>query len=186
MPTTAGPTTPRGAPLEPDPTTWSVWWGYQRAGYLQVKRAVRSQPVVTGSDDFYLGGLRRADASARLDPTRASLERDVVPVLLDTLARSHNRDVATACMVALAKIGIDDKKQRLLPLLMARLTAADQEVRETAALCLGISQRREALAPLLVSSSTADAWTSARARSPATASASWRMRAQILPWRASP
>jgi signal transduction histidine kinase len=51
-------------------------------------------------------------------------------------------------MVALAKIGQDGDAVRILPLFAQRLRSGDQEIRETAALAMGISQMPEALPDL--------------------------------------
>jgi HEAT repeat protein len=66
--------------------------------------------------------------------------RDVLPALARLLGRTEQRDVVTAGMVAMAKIGRDHSDFRLGPSVFApRLRSHDQEVRETAALALGIA-----------------------------------------------
>jgi hypothetical protein len=65
------------------------------------------------------------------------------------LEKDRNRDVQTACMMALAKIGRAPQGVDLEALFVARLARDNQEVRETAALALGVAGRPAAVAPLL-------------------------------------
>jgi HEAT repeat protein len=52
-------------------------------------------------------------------------------------------------MVALAKIGLDAPDWKILPLFAERLTRPDQEIRETSALAMGISQMPESVPNLI-------------------------------------
>jgi HEAT repeat protein len=61
---------------------------------------------------------------------------------------TDQRDITGACMIAMAKIGKDHPKFDLLPVLTKRLVTFDQEIRETAALAMGISQMPAAIQPL--------------------------------------
>ncbi|MEZ5965595.1 MAG: hypothetical protein R3F56_17305 [Planctomycetota bacterium] len=135
----AGPHTPRGYVVEFDPTAWSVWWGLHRDEYLGSRRRAASGRVVTGSDDFYLGGRRRDGAPPEpLGVGRGFLAAEVVPVIDRVLRDENNRDLVTACLVALAKIGIDPPSRSLQQAFLPHLASSDQEERETAALCGGI------------------------------------------------
>ena len=55
------------------------------------------------------------------------------------LDETEDRDVATSCMIAMAKIGTDHADFRLVDVFAPRLARANQEVRETAALAIGLS-----------------------------------------------
>jgi HEAT repeat protein len=147
-PTTPGPGTPTtGAqPTIPDEVSWQVWWELNKDPFVQPQAAATGP--TTGSDDFYLG-RRRAIRAETLAPNAADVLEVVVPALVMLLAKDRNRDVQTACMMALAKIGRAPQGVDLEALFVARLARDNQEVRETAALALGVAGRPAAVAPLL-------------------------------------
>ena len=153
-----GPTTPGpgGAnPAEPltggpagmtDEVSWQVWWEFNKDPFVQPQAAATGP--TTGSDDFYLG-RRRAVRAETLAPNAIDVLEVVVPALVELLVKDRNRDVQTACMMALAKIGRAPQGVDLEALFVARLARDNQEVRETAALALGVAGRTTAL-PLLL------------------------------------
>jgi len=128
-------------------TDWRVWWSFNRDPYLRLREAVLAGDSRTGDDEFFLGfGQRRQSGHGR--PADTQLRDVVVPALLRRLEGSQNQDLVTACLVALAKIGIDPAEGPLEPRLAAFLSASNQEIAETAAVSLGILGR-ESSAPLL-------------------------------------
>lgn len=156
-PTTGGPSGPT-APSPGTPTTgampsiaeevgWQVWWEFNKDEFLQQGSATGIAPT-TGSDDFYLGWRRAEAAVDTLRPTDADLSQRVVPALARLLQRERNRDVQSACLIALGKVGRDGDGVVIEPLLAERIARDDQEVREAAVLALGIAGRPAAL-PLL-------------------------------------
>jgi HEAT repeat protein len=148
-----GPTTPAGAtgvPLDLSPeATWETWWEFNKEPFLQVGTAAQQAPI-TGSDDFYLGQRRSEVAVDVLAPTVADLTDRIVPTLAGLLGRERNRDIATACLIALGKVGRDGPGVELEKELAAHIDRDDQEVRESAVLALGIAGRAKAL-PILLS-----------------------------------
>ncbi len=136
-PTTGGPGiavpgNTGGAPA-PDPTRWQIWWELNKDVYL------RRRPG-QAADDGDEPGTRVTDAQ----------RRDVIlPALRKAREVNDNRDLQTACMIAIAKIGMDHPDFEILPLLEKRLRRGDQEVRETAALSMGISENPEAVPNLI-------------------------------------
>lgn len=142
----SGPTT-GSRPSSPDSTNWQTWWEFNKDPFLQLRTAVLNGPV-SGSDDFYLG-TRRPDL--RIDvlaPTPADLRDRVVPALVKLFEAESNRDIQSACLVALGKIGLDGADIDLEKTIASAIKRDDQEVRETAVLSLGIAGRPKAL-PLL-------------------------------------
>lgn len=134
----AQPTT--GGPGGPDLTAWDVWWSINRWRFLEIKRHVFATGPATGSEGWFLGPGERA-RTASLRPSDEVIAGRIVPALLDVLEKARDNDLQTGVMVALAKIGdLDDPAlaERLLAALTGRLDDAAQEVRETAALALGI------------------------------------------------
>jgi HEAT repeat protein len=90
--------------------------------------------------DLLLGG-RGALGSMLEAPSETEVRTVVVPALAKALARAEDRDTITAAMIALAKIGVDPDGLRLHDLFRERLASHDQEVRESAALCIGIARQ---------------------------------------------
>ncbi|MEQ1634816.1 MAG: hypothetical protein ABL997_20720, partial [Planctomycetota bacterium] len=74
-------------------------------------------------------------------PSAREVELEAVPALVRALGQATDRDTVSACMIALAKIGKDPAGARLHDLLAARLRSHDQEIRETAAIALGIARQ---------------------------------------------
>lgn len=148
---TPGPGTPLSGPTYPGvpgPTTgarpqasssssWIAWWEVNKEPYLRVRSQLARGPV-TGSDEFYLGPRRREAGSDVLLASALDRRLRIVPALLQLLASERNRDVATAATVALAKAARDLRDPKVLDAIRAQLQRDDQEVRETAALALGI------------------------------------------------
>jgi HEAT repeat protein len=130
----------------PDGTTWDLWWEFNKEPWLE--RQPADEGPATGSDDFFLGQARRGGPVDLLRPSTQDLTERVVPALAGLLAKERNRDIATACLVALGKIGRDAPTVDLEATLANLLPRDDQEVRETAVLALGIAGRARAL-PLL-------------------------------------
>jgi HEAT repeat protein len=150
VPTTPGPGTPvTGAqPTIPEEASWQVWWELNKDPFVQPLPGAPAGPT-TGSDDFYLG-RRRTVRAETLAPNAIDVLETVVPALVALLEKDRNRDVQTACMMALAKIGRAPQDVDLEALFAARLARDNQEVRETAALALGVAGRPAAI-PLLLS-----------------------------------
>jgi len=123
----------------PDPASWQGWWENNREPHLR-RRTAPAKPVapVTGVPSDAPG---TADEPWPFRVTDLDLRDRIVPALLAALAETRSRDVQTACMIALAKIGRDGPGLTLESVLLPRLQRDDQEVRETAALALGIAGR---------------------------------------------
>jgi len=147
-PTTPGGTggggPPRGATtggitLEPDLATWDYWWEFNKDRYLNLKDAVHRSGPITGSEDLWMGARFAREATLR--PTREQLRDDVLPALHRAIESTDQRDIASSCMVAMAKIGMDHPRFKLVDVFRERLRRPDQELRETAALVLGIAAR---------------------------------------------
>ena len=138
--------TNRGIPLEDDLTRWQYWWEFRKDSYLALKSAVQVSAIQPGTPEALLGPTRGVGAQDRLAPTPEEVERLVVPALRTALAGAESRDLASGCMVALAKIGRSGKGWDLRTDVFAPfLKSHDQEIRETAALCIGIAGRADPL-----------------------------------------
>jgi hypothetical protein len=135
-----GPTTGgRGTQVGDDLTRWSFWWEFNKDPFIRLRDAVLSGGPVTGSDDFYLGGTRRSEARDSLRPTTEDILGEILPALKKAIDSTDQRDINSSCMVAMAKIGQDHPDFKLIDVFSKRLSTPDQEVRETAALSIGIA-----------------------------------------------
>ncbi len=142
-----GPTTPRGAPmpLAIDLTRWQGWWEMNRDRYLLVKDSLRRRDTITGSDDFYMGATRRvAEAGVDRSDLDAMAEK-ILPALHKALVDASDPNIITACLIGMAKIGRDSSGFKLRDVLVSYLAGRYQEVRETAALALGVSRQSDSL-----------------------------------------
>ncbi|MEO6595259.1 MAG: hypothetical protein ABIP94_10950, partial [Planctomycetota bacterium] len=128
-----------GGGLEPDLTTWDFWWEFNKDPYLSLRDAVHRDTAQTGSDVFYLGTRRRDSATNSVKPTRDQILGDVLPALKKAIDSTEQRDIISSCMIAMAKIGTDHPDFRLVDVFAPRLARGDQEIRETAALAIGIA-----------------------------------------------
>ncbi len=150
----AGPLTPGGGPVGPKspgartgglggiggPTSWMSWWEYNKAPFLRLREAIHDPGTVEASDNQVKLETLAPDLAMKRDM--------ILPQLVELADKASSRDVQTACLIAAAKIGVDHREFELLPILTKRLTRGDQEIRETAALSLGVTRRRDAL-PIL-------------------------------------
>ncbi|MEZ6038741.1 MAG: HEAT repeat domain-containing protein [Planctomycetota bacterium] len=141
--------------VQPYTISWQTWWEFNKEPYL-LPRSVTSLVPVTGSDDFYLGPNRPNRVADLLAPTEDDRKSRIVPALIALLEADRNRDVQSATLIALGKVGQDPASGELEKVLAQRLQRDDQEVRETAVLSLAIAGRAGSF-PLLVSLVKSDA-----------------------------
>ncbi|TAJ21474.1 MAG: hypothetical protein EPO68_04660 [Planctomycetota bacterium] len=133
-----------------DLTQWTFWWEFNKDAYLQLKRATRAGLVSGGEDVFNpRAGVKVNDT---LRPTDAVITQSIVPALLAALRGEDNNDIATGCMMALAKIGDTRSEtgespiqQAITPFLRSRV----QEISETAVIALGMLAAESAVPTLI-------------------------------------
>jgi hypothetical protein len=140
----AGPTTGgRGVQLDTDLTRWEFWWEFNKDPYIRLKEAIHTGAVVSGSDDFFLGATRNVDSKDSLKPSDEDKLNIILPALKKAIDSTDNVDINSSCMVAMAKVGKDFKEGatdvKLREVFSPRLKRHEQEIRETAALALGIA-----------------------------------------------
>ena len=135
----AGQTGQRGVEVGDDLTQWQFWWEFNKDPFIRLKDAVQQGGAQTGSDDFYLGGTRRKEAKDSLKPTEEQIMGEILPALKKAIDSTKQRDINSSCMVAMAKVGKDHSEFKLIDVFTPRLKESDQELRETAALAIGIA-----------------------------------------------
>jgi HEAT repeat protein len=141
-PSGSGPSTGGGGDSGPDLSLWQYWWGFNKEPYLNLKAAIHSAGEQTGSDDFFLGQGQDGQQRNTLKPSETTIREQIVPALIRSLeASDKENDIATGCMIALAKIGDakdESGKSRMAEQIIKRLGDSNQEISETAAVSLGI------------------------------------------------
>ncbi|MEC7584534.1 MAG: hypothetical protein VYE77_09460 [Planctomycetota bacterium] len=123
---------------------WEFWWEFNKDPYIRLKDAIHANTVVSGSDKWFLGATRRMDARDSLAPSEQDKLRVILPSLKKALDSTDQHDINSSCMVAMAKIGRDHTEFKLIDVFEPRLAQHNQEIRETAALALGIAALPEA------------------------------------------
>ena len=118
-----------------DHADWSRWWAYNQARYLDLKvrpygKALNASPggAPTGLDAVNATAYGHAPTPGQLG--------EMVDALHDLEARSEDRDVDSATMMALARIGLQPERARTL--YARHLDSPHATVRETAVLAYGV------------------------------------------------
>ncbi len=127
----------RGIQLTSDLTAWEFWWEFGKDPFLQLRESVRGGRAIAAEDALL--NPRLAARMQRVELPTLADRAGVADRIVRTLRHDDNRDVASAGLIALAKIGIDGKGWRLREVVLPFLASHTQEVRETAALALGIA-----------------------------------------------
>lgn len=130
-----------GAALQADLTGWSFWWEFNKDPFLNLREHVEGGGVMTGDATFFTGTgtIRRGPVS--LAPSRADVREIIVPTLIRALEDETANDIVTGAMIALARIGDEpDESGRSIFADRFRpfLRSGSQEIRETAAIALGV------------------------------------------------
>ena len=130
----------RGASLGADLTRWAFWWEFNKDPFIRLKDEINKTGPQTGSDDFYLGSTRKSHNSLGLNRKD---KLNVLATLRRAMKSTNNKDIISSCMVAMAKVGIDHPDFKLKDVFKSYLNSHNQEIRETAALSLGIAAQTE-------------------------------------------
>ncbi|MGC6486628.1 MAG: HEAT repeat domain-containing protein [Planctomycetota bacterium] len=127
----------RGYQVGDDLGRWEFWWEFGKDPFLNLRQALYR--VDDRDPSAALWNPRLAGARPAVTPPDAADLRAVASQLSSLLSETRDRDTSSACVVALAKIGSARAGFALTPHLLPLLRRGDQELRETAALALGIS-----------------------------------------------
>lgn len=136
MGASSGRAAPRGYMVGDDLGRWEFWWEFGKDPYLRLRDTLYSD---RSDDPLARWNPRLATVKRRATPPTAKDVTDVAVLVAQTLADSKDRDTSSACILALAKIGPTRAGFDLTELLTPFLARGDQELRESAALSLGIS-----------------------------------------------
>ena len=136
-----GPGGGRGTSLSDDLTRWSFWWEFNKDPFIRLRENLHYGGPQTGSDEFYLGNTRKNTKNS-LAPTKED-KINILATLRRAMKSTNNRDIISACMVAMAKVGMDHPEFKLKDVFTPYLKSSNQEIKETAALALGIAAQTE-------------------------------------------
>ena len=141
------PSSPRATGGADDLTLWQFWWEFNKEPFLNLRAAIHSGGALTGSDDFFLGRGEKEDAKDTYRPSEEVIRQQIVPALINALETERQNDIVTGAMIALAKIGDakDEAGQEeggYAEVIKKFLNDSSQEIKETAALALGILGQR--------------------------------------------
>ncbi|MEE2887129.1 MAG: HEAT repeat domain-containing protein [Planctomycetota bacterium] len=125
--------------MSDDLSKWQYWWEFNKDPFINLKEAIHAPEVVTGSDEYFLGALGRRVSIDKIKPSESDIQDVILPALRRAMVITENRDILSSCIVAMAKIGRDQREFEILQLFADSLGKHDQEIRETAALAMGIS-----------------------------------------------
>lgn len=146
---TGGPGSPTGQPGQGRPTTgvgyvpmvdltgWQFWWEFNKDPFIRLRDEIHSDQPQTGDDNFYLGPTRKKGRNS-LAPTHED-RLNILATLKRALDSTKDVDITTACLMAMAKTGMDHPDFKLMDVFKPYLRSNNQEVRETAALAIGIA-----------------------------------------------
>jgi len=129
----------RGIQLDDDLSRWEFWWEFNKDPYIRLKDAINASTIVTGGDEFYLGATKRVSSRDSLMPSLEDKVNVILPTLKKAIDSTDQKDINSSCMVAMAKIGLDHPDYKLVEVFLPRLSTNNQEIRETAALSIGIA-----------------------------------------------
>lgn len=134
-------TGPRGMPIGEDLTSWRLWWEYNQDSHLPRIVEQLTAPT-TGSDEFFLGATRSSRRDLR--PSAQALAVDVLPALRRAIENGPT-EVTASALLALGSVGAHSREFDRIELIGRHLSAAQQTVRENAALALGLTGDLRAL-----------------------------------------
>ena len=124
-----------GTMVTEDYSSWQYWWELNKHAYLGLRRAVHHYDLPR--EHYFAPSIRRKDY--QLAPTNKQIHEDILPALKRAIDSTEQPGLVSSCMMAMAKIGEDHKDFALVDVFRPRLRNSNQQVRETAALAMGIS-----------------------------------------------
>ena len=144
-----------GVPLPPgaesvvssvDWTAWELWWAYNQHAYLDLRAHLFGDPVLTGSDDFFLGHGEEQVGTRSLRPTTTGMRDEVLPLLIEVLRAETSTTMEASALLALGKLASFTGDSKVaLEAIKPFLTHSNQSVRERAIAALGILGREQSI-----------------------------------------
>ncbi len=139
----------RGIPVGPDLSKWQYWWEFNKDLYINLKDALYAPVARTGTPAVWLGPTWRDEGVDSARPSPTDIHKVILPALLRAQASTDNPDINSSCLIGIAKVGQSGDGNDVLAALKKGLTSHNQEIRETAAVAMGISALAEVTDSLL-------------------------------------
>lgn len=157
-PGSGGPAQP-GGPGSPGPTSgpsvpatglpgggidlsdWSTWWEINQHAFLELREALWSSGPATGDDDLYLGRGAASGVPRERKPSERELAERVGPALKGAAQKEGQPEVLSGLLTALGKLGETPRQGEepgTVELLLRFLAHPNQQIRESAAVALGL------------------------------------------------
>lgn len=149
--TAGGPSSTGAGAKSADSAIWSLWWSFNRDRYMELKASVHRNGPTSGGPEMPLGDGEVPQGPADLRPEESVIREIVVPAIRRALEKADDPDLITGSLLALAKIGDEPGSTGeggIESILTPFIRHSNQEIRETAALALGVLANTGA-APLL-------------------------------------
>jgi len=126
----------RGYVVGDDLGRWEFWWEFGKDPFLRLRDTIYSD---RGEDPLARWNPRLAGLRRNVSPPTEADVRGVAAQLRDLLKKSDDRDTSSSCLIALAKIGSQRAGFDLTEHFTPFLARGDQELRESAALSIGVA-----------------------------------------------
>ena len=140
------PSATGGIGQQREPEHWTGWWDFNRHSFLRLGR----DPYADASGaDFFIGGGALRVPIGRDSESLVIVRETVAPALLRILAREEQPDIVTGCLIALARLNEPTLEDALIETFSEHLRHPSQEIRETAALSIGILGSENGLGHLI-------------------------------------
>ncbi len=128
---------------------WEFWWENNKDLFLNLKDRLIKTSNTSGSIGFLTGRGRKSDTAGNSRrPTRAMINSEVIPPLIDLINAEDNRDIIDSAILALGRIGQDDMALDILEAAQPLLEHPEISVQSSTTLALGVLGATQAT-PLL-------------------------------------
>lgn len=138
-PATQGPSTQGPVLGGADLSAWSWWWAYNQHPYLDLKRKILDNGVVTGSDDFFLG-VGTTGQQTYLAPSSQTIQERIGPALLAAIREEGGGARREGALISLGKIHpiYQPEGTTTFQILQEHLDDPQQRVADAAVFALGL------------------------------------------------
>ncbi len=134
--TTSGAAT-AGASRAIDAGSWEFWWYFNRERFLSLRSRLVDRSTISGSVGALTGRGRRSRTTATYRPDIASVDGQIVPVLLELLATNEEQDILDSSVLAAARSCRGATRDAVLEALVPHLGSRHLSVQSATALAFG-------------------------------------------------
>lgn len=148
---TAGGRTARGASDRGGSTTgasrtqptktfeiWEFWWENNKDRFLNLKERLNKDLTLSGSAGALTGRGRRFQQGSSRRPTRAMIETEIIPLLMQLVRTEKDRDILDSSILALGRTSEETTADQIVELALPLLAHNELSVQSSTALALGV------------------------------------------------